>query len=57
MRIGSTASAAAAPQLGFWASLRVRINTALAPSLLRLARWLFPLPDSSARPALAPPDK
>ena len=54
LRIGASDSAAAAPMLGFWASLRVRVNTALAPTLLRVARWLFPLPDST--PALAPPD-
>ena len=53
LRIGSSTSAAA-PQLGFWASMRVRFNTALAPTLLRVARWLFPLPDSP--PSLAPPD-
>ena len=53
LRIGPESSAASAPLLGFWASLRVRVNTALAPTLLRVARWLFPLPDSP--PSLAPP--
>ena len=55
LRIG-TSTSAPVPQLGFWALLRVRVNTALAPTLLRLARWLFPLPVDSA-PALASPDK
>ena len=53
LRVGGTPASGGLPQLGFWASLRVRVNTALAPTLLRVARWLFPLPDSAA---LAPPD-
>ena len=53
LRIGASETTPT-PMLGFWASLRVRVNTALAPALLRVARWLFPLPDSS--PSLAPPD-
>jgi len=47
LRIGSSASAAG-PQLGLWASLRVRFNAVLAPTVLRVARWLFPLPDGDA---------
>ena len=54
LRIGASEATAATPMLGFWASLRVRVNTAFAPALLRVARRLFPLPDSP--PSLAPPD-
>jgi aarF domain-containing kinase len=40
LRVGGDAAGGAPLDLGWWASLRVRVNAALAPVLLRWLRWL-----------------